>query len=70
MKQLIYKICGKDLMPMQEEEKKKKNDERDNVELNVVVSVIELPLIDNNKKLSVDLFFYLMKKLYVNSNIQ
>ncbi|CAF1263495.1 unnamed protein product [Adineta steineri] len=38
LKRTIYKIIGKDLVPIREEE----NHERDNVEMNVV-SIIELP---------------------------
>lgn len=42
MKRLIYKTCGKNLMPMQEEDNKNRN-ELNNVQLYIVVSTIELP---------------------------
>ncbi|CAF1565200.1 unnamed protein product [Adineta steineri] len=42
LKRTIYKIIGKDLVPIREEENRQENHERDNVEINVV-STIELP---------------------------
>ncbi|CAF1263727.1 unnamed protein product [Adineta steineri] len=43
LKRTIYKIIGKDLVPIREEENRQENHERDNVEMNVV-SIIELPV--------------------------
>ncbi|CAF1263670.1 unnamed protein product [Adineta steineri] len=42
LKRTIYKIIGKDLIPIREEENRQENHERDNVEINVV-STIDLP---------------------------
>ncbi|CAF1526030.1 unnamed protein product [Adineta steineri] len=42
LKRTIYKIIGKDLVPIREEENRQENHERDNVEINVV-STIEVP---------------------------
>ncbi|CAF4142189.1 unnamed protein product [Adineta steineri] len=42
LKRTIYKIIGKDLVPIREEENRRENHERDNVEINVV-STIEVP---------------------------
>jgi hypothetical protein len=40
IKRMVYKMFGKNLMPVQEEENKQQNDARDAVELNVVVNVV------------------------------
>ncbi len=37
LKRMVYKICGKDIISIREEENKQENAGRDNVELNVVV---------------------------------
>jgi len=43
VKRMIYKMFGKDLMTIQEEENRQEKVERDNIEINVVVSSNVLP---------------------------
>jgi len=44
IKRMAYKMCGKNLMTVQEEEHRQQNDARDAIELNVVVDTIVLPV--------------------------